>query len=240
MSKKNAEILTKMVQEGINISDKKFTESMLRGKIDLKCKNPKQKLFSKLIDENQIILCKGPAGVGKSYISVVKALELLKNPKNNYEKIIIITPVVESEEKIGYLKGSLEDKLDPYLFSTYYLIDKVIGEENRKKLVEMEIIKPLAIAYLRGVNIDNSIVIFEEAQNSTKKAMKTFLTRIGYNSKFIISGDIEQIDRFKDENDSGLKDVLDKLDNVDDVGIMEFANEDVVRNPIISKILDKY
>jgi phosphate starvation-inducible PhoH-like protein len=240
MSKKNAEILTKMVQEGINISDKKFAESMLRGKIDLKCKNPKQKLFSKLIDENQIILCKGPAGVGKSYISVVKALELLKNPKNNYEKIIIITPVVESEEKIGYLKGSLEDKLDPYLFSTYYLIDKVIGEENRKKLVEMEIIKPLAIAYLRGVNIDNSIVIFEEAQNSTKKAMKTFLTRIGYNSKFIISGDIEQIDRFKDENDSGLKDVLDKLDNVDDVGIMEFANEDVVRNPIISKILDKY
>lgn len=240
MNKKNSDILTKMVQEGINISDKKFAESMLRGKINLKCKNSKQKYYSKLIDENQIILCKGPAGVGKSYISIIKALELLKNPKNTYEKIIIVTPVVESEEKIGYLKGSLEDKLDPYLYSTYYLIDKIIGEDNRKKMVEMGIIKPLAIAYLRGVNIDNSIVIFEEAQNSTKRAMKTFLTRIGYNSKFIISGDIEQIDRFKNENESGLKDVLEKLNDVNDVGIMEFSNEDVVRNPLISKILDKY
>jgi len=175
-----------------------------------------------------------------SYISIVKALELLKNPKNSYKKIIIITPVVESEERIGYLKGSLSDKLDPYLYSTYYLIDKVIGEFNRKKLIELEIIRPLAIAYLRGINIDNSIVLFEEAQNSTKRGMKTFLTRIGYNTKFIISGDIEQIDRFKNVNESGLKDVLEKLDSVDDVGIMKFDNEDIVRNPLISKILDKY
>lgn len=240
MSRKGTEILTKMAQEGMFIPDKKFAESMLRGKINLKCKNPKQKMFSKMIDDNEIILCKGPAGVGKSFISVVKALELLKSPNHSYEKIIIVTPVVESEEKIGYLKGTLEDKLDPYLFSTYYLIDKVIGEDLRRKLVEMEIIKPLAIAYLRGVNIDNSIVIFEEAQNSTKKAMKTFLTRIGYNSKFIISGDIEQIDRFKNEDESGLKDALEKLKSVDGVGIMEFSNEDVVRNPLISKILDNY
>jgi len=238
---KNMEILTKVANEGYEISDKKIAETILRGKINLKCKNPKQKKLSKMIDANQITLCKGPAGVGKSYISVVKALELLKNPNNNYKKIIIVTPIVESDEKIGYLKGSLEDKLDPYLYSTYYLIDKIIGEFNRKKLIELEIIKPMAIAYLRGVNIDDSIVIFEEAQNSTKKGMKTFLTRIGFNTKFIISGDIEQIDRFRNEDESGLKDALEKLNSVDGVGIMdEFNNDDVVRNPIISKILDQY
>jgi len=238
---RNMEILTKVANEGYEISDKKNAETILRGKVNLKCKNQKQKRLSKMIDENQITLCKGPAGVGKSYISVVKALELLKNPKNGYKKIIIITPIVESDEKIGYLKGSLEDKLDPYLYSTYYLIDKIIGEYNRKRLIELEIIKPMAIAYLRGVNIDDAIVIFEEAQNSTKKGMKTFLTRIGFNTKFIISGDIEQIDRFKNEDESGLKDALEKLSSVDGVGIMdEFDNADVVRNPIISKILDEY
>lgn len=240
MSKKNSEILTKMVQEGIKISNKKFAESLLSGKINLKCKNKKQKLFSKLIDENQITLCKGPAGVGKSYLSVIKSLELLKNPNNEYEKVIIITPAIESEEKLGYLKGGISEKLDPYLYSTYYLIDKIIGEDNRKKLIELGVIQPLAISYLRGVNIDNSIVLFEEAQNSTKNGMKTFLTRIGYNAKFIISGDIEQIDRFKNKEDSGLLDILNKLQSVDGVGIMEFGVEDVVRNPLISKILDKY
>lgn len=240
MSRNNVEMVSRIIEEGNKFTNNQVSETLLRGKINLKCKNHKQKEFSKLIDKNQITLCKGPAGVGKSYISIVKALELLKTPKNGYDKLIIITPVVESEEKIGYLKGSLEDKLDPYLFSSYYLIDKIIGEDNRKKLIGLEIIKPLAIAYLRGVNIDNSVVIFEEAQNSTKNGMKTFLTRIGTNTKFIISGDIEQIDRFKDDKQSGLKDALDKLEGVDSVGIMEFDNEDVVRNPIISKILDKY
>jgi phosphate starvation-inducible PhoH-like protein len=233
-------ILSKVVNEKLNISLKKTIDILLKNKIKLKCKNTKQKNFSKFIDNNQIILCTGPAGVGKSYISVIKALELLKNPNNDFNKIIIITPVVESEEKIGYLKGSLTDKLDPYLFSTYYLFDKIIGEDARKQLVELEIIKPLAIAYLRGVNIDNSIVIFEEAQNSTKRAMKTFLTRIGFNSKFIISGDIEQIDRFKNEDDSGLKDAINKLKNINDVAIMEFDNNDIVRNPLITEILNKY
>jgi len=232
------EILAKVANEGYEISDKKVAESLLRGKIHLKCKNPRQKKYAKMIEANQITLCTGPAGVGKSYISVVKALELLKN---SYKKIIIITPIVESEDKIGYLKGDLDSKIFPYLYSTYYLIDKVIGKENREKLVDLEIILPMVMTHLRGVNIDDSIVVFEEAQNSTKKGMKTFLTRIGYNTKFIISGDIEQIDRFKNDNESGLKDVVEKLKSVDDVGIMnDFTNDDVVRNPLITKILDKY
>ena len=241
MSRNNMEILAKVANEGYEISDKKVAESLLRGKIHLKCKNPRQKKYAKMIEANQITLCTGPAGVGKSYISVVKALELLKNPKNSYKKIIIITPIVESEDKIGYLKGDLDSKIFPYLYSTYYLIDKVIGKENREKLVDLEIILPMVMTHLRGVNIDDSIVVFEEAQNSTKKGMKTFLTRIGYNTKFIISGDIEQIDRFKNDNESGLKDVVEKLKSVDDVGIMnDFTNDDVVRNPLITKILDKY
>ena len=176
------------------LNNKQVADILYGKKVKIRCKNQKQKQFIKTIDENQISICIGPAGVGKSYISIIKSLQLLADPTNNYHNIYVITPAVESEERLGYLPGGLEEKLEPYLYSTYKLIDKIIGIENRKKLVNSEIIKPLALAYLRGWNIDNSILIFEEAQNCTPKQMKTVLTRIGFNSKFIISGDLEQTD----------------------------------------------
>jgi phosphate starvation-inducible PhoH-like protein len=147
---------------------------------------------------------------------------------------------VEAEEKLGSLPGGVEEKLDPYIFPSYYLLNKIIGKELREKLKEIEAIEVFALAYMRGMNIDNSILIFEEAQNSTPSQMKLLLTRIGFNSKFFISGDLEQFDRHKDKTQTGLYDALQRFDDVEDVGIFEFKPFDVVRNPLITKILQKY
>ena len=168
------------------------------------------------------------------------AVDLLTDPSNGYEKIIIVRPAVEAEEKLGALPGNLEEKLDPYIFPSYYLLNKIIGKEAREKLKDLEVIEVFALAYMRGMNIDNSILIFEEAQNSTPNQMKLLLTRIGFNSKFFISGDLEQTDRYKDIKQSGLYDAITRFNFVNDISIFEFNQNDVVRNPLITKILKKY
>jgi phosphate starvation-inducible PhoH-like protein len=168
------------------------------------------------------------------------ALDILSDPTSPYEKIIIVRPAVEAEEKLGSLPGNVEEKLDPYIFPSYYLMNKIIGKENREKLKDIDAIEVFALAYMRGMNIDNSILIFEEAQNSTPNQMKLLLTRIGFNSKFFISGDLEQTDRYKDKTHSGLYDAIKKFKGLDDVGVFEFDNKDVVRNPLIGKILKRY
>jgi phosphate starvation-inducible PhoH-like protein len=162
------------------------------------------------------------------------------DPENSYEKLVIVRPAVEAEEKLGSLPGNVEEKLDPYIFPSYYLLNKIIGKEAREKLKEAEIIEVFALAYMRGMNIDNTILIFEEAQNATPNQMKLLLTRIGYNSKFFISGDLEQTDRYKDKKQSGLWDALQRFKGVDDIGVFEFGDEDVVRNPLITKLLKRY
>jgi phosphate starvation-inducible PhoH-like protein len=199
-----------------------------------------QKLYYDLLKKNQITICSGPAGVGKSYIAMKAALDILSDPQSPYEKIIIVRPAVEAEEKLGSLPGNVEEKLDPYIFPSYYLMNKIIGKETREKLKEIDVIEVFALAYMRGMNIDNSILIFEEAQNSTPNQMKLLLTRIGFNSKFFISGDLEQTDRYKDKTQSGLYDAIKKFKGLDDVGVFEFDNKDVVRNPLIGKILKRY
>jgi phosphate starvation-inducible PhoH-like protein len=168
------------------------------------------------------------------------AVDLLVDPTTPYEKIIIVRPAVEAEEKLGSLPGNVEEKLDPYIFPSYYLLNKIIGKHNREKLKEIEAIEVFALAYMRGMNIDNSILIFEEAQNCSPKQMKLLLTRIGFNSKFFISGDLEQTDRYKDKTHSGLWDAIMKFTNVDRIGIFSFKDGDIVRNPLITQILEKY
>jgi len=130
--------------------------------------------------------------------------------------------------------------LDPYIFPSYYLLNKIIGKESRERLKEAEAIEVFALAYMRGMNIDNSILIFEEAQNATPNQMKLLLTRIGFNSKFFISGDLDQFDRHKDKTQTGLWDALEKFKQMDDVGVFEFKSADIVRNPLITKILERY
>jgi phosphate starvation-inducible PhoH-like protein len=221
-------------------SKKDFINSVIKKKQKNKFLTSHQEEFYNILKNNQITICSGPAGVGKSYIAMKAAVDLLMDPTNAYEKIIIVRPAVEAEEKLGSLPGNLEEKLDPYIFPSYYLLNKIIGKDAREKLKEAEIIEVFALAYMRGMNIDNSILIFEESQNSTPNQMKLLLTRIGFNSKFFISGDIEQTDRYKDKKQSGLYDALQKFKNVDDIGVYDFRNAKNVRNPLIGKILDEY
>jgi phosphate starvation-inducible PhoH-like protein len=226
-------------QQGIK-TRKELITSLIKKKTKEKFLSESQKKYYNELLENQITICSGPAGVGKSYIAMKAAVDLLSEPTNSYEKIIIVRPAVEAEEKLGSLPGNVEEKLDPYIFPSYYLLNKIVGKDTREQLKNFDIIEVFALAYMRGMNIDNSILIFEEAQNCTPKQMKLLLTRIGFNSKFFISGDLEQTDRYKDKTHSGLWDAINKFKGIHDIGVFEFKDTDIVRNPIITQILSRY
>jgi phosphate starvation-inducible PhoH-like protein len=236
---KKATVKSGIVDEKKNLPKKERIRQLI--------KQPKEKFLTKhqeqywnILSENEITLCFGPAGVGKSYIAMKRAVDLLWDDTNKYEKIIIVRPAVEAEEKLGSLPGGLEEKLDPYIYPSYYLLNKIIGKEAREKLKEEGFIEVAALAYMRGWNVDNTILVFEEAQNTTPAQMKLLLTRIGFNSKFFISGDLEQSDKFKDKTKTGLYDAKIRLGDIKNVGIFEFDIDDIVRNPIISQILKRY
>lgn len=214
--------------------------SIIKKKTKQKFLSESQKEYYEKLISNQITICSGPAGVGKSFIAMKCAIDLLSDPQNSYEKIIIVRPAVEAEEKLGSLPGNVEEKLDPYIFPSYYLLNKIIGKVTRDQLKEIEAIEIFALAYMRGMNIDNSILIFEEAQNSTPSQMKLLVTRIGFNSKFFISGDLDQFDRHKDKTQTGLWDAMKKFRELPSIGVHEFGENDIVRNPLITQILKRY
>lgn len=232
---------TKQKQTENNNLNKKSSIKEIIGKTTRKkFLSENQKEYYNKLTNSEITICSGPAGVGKSFVAMRAAVDLLLDENNSYEKLIIVRPAVEAEEKLGSLPGNLEEKLDPYIFPSYYLLDKIIGKESREKLKQHDVIEVFALAYIRGMNIDNSILIFEEAQNCTPSQMKLLLTRIGFNSKFFISGDVEQTDRYRDKTQSGLYDALKRFRDIENISVFEFGTEDVIRNPIISKILKKY
>jgi len=219
---------------------KELISTIIKRQTKEKFLSESQRLYYEKLKTSEITICSGPAGVGKSYIAMKAAIDLLADPNTPYEKIIIVRPAVEAEEKLGSLPGNVEEKLDPYIFPSYYLLNKIIGKDAREKLKDIEAIEVFALAYMRGMNIDNSILIFEEAQNATPNQMKLLLTRIGFNSKFFISGDLEQTDRYKDKTHSGLWDAMKRFSDLDNIGTHEFKDTDVVRNPLITKILKRY
>jgi phosphate starvation-inducible PhoH-like protein len=226
---------------GKPVSKKDLIGQIIKRKTKDKFLTINQKKYYDTLIDSEITICSGPAGVGKSYITMKAAIDLLSDPKTPYEKIIIVRPAVEAEEKLGSLPGGVEEKLDPYIFPSYYLLNKIIGKESREKLKEIEVIEVFALAFMRGMNIDNSILIFEEGQNASPSQMKLLLTRIGYNSKFFISGDVEQSDKYKNKTLSGLWDGIEKFRDSNYISIFEFKDKkDIVRNPLISKILRKY
>jgi phosphate starvation-inducible protein PhoH and related proteins len=213
---------------------------ILTEKYRLKCKNEAQKEYARIISEYEITIAYGPSGTGKSFVSIARAIELLQNVSNNYTRIIISKPAVEADEKLGFMPGTEREKLEPHISSSLDIFDKIVGKYNRTRLEEREclIIQPLG--FIRGKSIDNAIIIIEEAQNLSPSQCKAILTRIGTNSKLILSGDLDQSDRYKNVRDSGLFDIIMKHQNIPEIGFFEFKNADVVRNPLISKILNNY
>jgi phosphate starvation-inducible protein PhoH and related proteins len=238
---KKSTVPTPPMEESHNKTKKDIICSILKKKTKEKFLTQNQKKYYDTLISSEVTICSGPAGVGKSYITMKAAVDLLADPETPYEKIIIVRPAVEAEEKLGSLPGNVEEKLDPYIFPSYYLLNKIIGKDNREKLKNLEVIEVFALAFMRGMNIDNSILVFEEGQNATPSQMKLLLTRIGFNSKFFISGDVEQSDRYKNKTHSGLWDAIEKFREDENISTFEFKDKkDIVRNPLISKILEKY
>ena len=200
-------------------------------------KNLSQKHYYNQLKEKDIIFAVGSAGTGKTYMAVAFAVNQLK--KNIIKKIIITRPAVEAGEKLGFLPGDLKEKVDPYLVPIYDAIYEFLGKETADKLIERGIIEIAPLAYMRGRTLDNAFIILDEAQNTTSNQMKMFLTRLGFNSKMVITGDVTQID-LPHKNMSGLIEATKILKDEKEIAIIRFEKDDVMRHPLVSKIIEKY
>ncbi len=203
----------------------------------IKSKTIGQKNYVDSIKNNTITFGIGPAGTGKTYLAVAMAVKAFKNKE--VSRIILTRPAVEAGEKLGFLPGDLQNKVDPYLRPLYDGLYEMLGMENFQRLSEKGAIEVAPLAYMRGRTLDDSFIILDEAQNTTPEQMKMFLTRIGFNSKAIVTGDITQID-LPDGKKSGLKDVINILRNIEDIAFCFFTERDVVRHRLVQKIIKAY
>ncbi|OCN03680.1 phosphate starvation-inducible protein PhoH [Erysipelotrichaceae bacterium MTC7] len=196
-----------------------------------------QSYLFKCMREKDIVFATGVAGTGKTYLAVMYAVSLLK--KNEVEKIILTRPAVEAGESLGFLPGDLKEKVDPYLTPLYDALNDALGADSVQRLIDKAVIEIAPLAYMRGRTLNNAFIILDEAQNSTKSQMKMFLTRMGFNSKVVVTGDVTQIDLIK-KHDSGLVSARQVLQNIEDIAFVELTSADVVRNPLVQKIIDAY
>lgn len=193
--------------------------------------------YLKSIDKNDLVFVTGPAGTGKTYVAVLYGLNKLKN--NEISKIILTRPAVEAGESLGFLPGDLKEKVDPYLQPLYDALYDVLGKETVEGMLEKGIIEIAPLAYMRGRTLENAYIILDEAQNTTEKQMKMFLTRLGHNSKMIVTGDITQVD-LPGKTHSGLIVSQKLLNDIKGIGNIEFSRFDVIRHPLVQEILRKY
>ncbi len=200
-------------------------------------KTSNQKRIVDLHNKNDLLFVIGPAGTGKTYVSVALGVKALKEKK--IKKIIITRPVVEAGENLGFLPGDLQDKIDPYLKPIYDALEDMIPIQKMKKFIENKTIEIAPLAYMRGRTLKNAFILLDEAQNTTESQLKMFLTRLGQNSKMIVTGDISQIDLRKNQS-SGLVDAKNKLNNIEGIGFTHLDSSDVLRHSLVKKILDKY
>lgn len=207
-----------------------------RGK-PLKPKTVGQKRYVEAIENNTVVLGIGPAGTGKTYLAVAMAVKAFR--AKEVSRIILTRPAVEAGEKLGFLPGDLQNKVDPYLRPLYDALYEMLGVESYQKHVERGSIEIAPLAYMRGRTLDDSFIILDEAQNTTPEQMKMFLTRIGFGSKAVITGDVTQID-LPGGVRSGLKEAMKVLDHIEDIKIMKFTDLDVVRHPLVRKIIKAY
>lgn len=193
--------------------------------------------FVKAVEDNAIVFAIGPAGTGKTYLAVIRAVSAMK--KGEVKRIVLTRPAVEAGESLGFLPGDLKEKVDPYLTPLYDALHDMLGVEQTEKLIEKGTIEIAPLAYMRGRTLDDSFVILDEAQNTTPAQMKMFLTRLGFNSKMVITGDNTQID-LKTGIKSGLDDAANILKDIEGIKIIHLTSDDVVRNPLVQKIIERY
>ncbi|MCL2841007.1 MAG: PhoH family protein [Defluviitaleaceae bacterium] len=203
----------------------------------LKPKTVGQKKYIDQIRNNTIVFAIGPAGTGKTYLAMAMAITAFRAGQVN--RIILTRPAIEAGEKLGFLPGDLQQKVDPYLRPLYDALHDIMGAETFQRNFERQLIEVAPLAYMRGRTLDNSFIVLDEAQNTTPEQMKMFLTRLGNGSKAVITGDVTQID-LPDGKTSGLKEAVRVLDGIEDIGFSHLTHRDVVRHPLVQKIINAY
>ena len=213
------------------------SSNIVAGRKIIKPRSKKQLEYFNLVKEKQMVFCCGPAGTGKTYLAVAYAVSMLKS--GEIEKIILTRPAVEAGGRLGFLPGDIKEKIDPYLRPIYDALNDMLSFSEVIKKIESGFIEIAPLAFMRGRTLSDAFIILDESQNTTAVQMKMFLTRLGENSKMIITGDLSQVD-LPSGTKSGLRESINILKNVQEIGFLEFSDSDVVRNPLVSKIVKKY
>ncbi|MGG3574716.1 PhoH family protein [Bacillus gobiensis] len=250
--------LLRLIRKGIDLSERDIVYAMKMAKTDqltyfeslyddeitknakgksIRVKTLGQRKYAAAMKEHDMVFGIGPAGTGKTYLAVVKAVHELKN--GHVKRIILTRPAVEAGESLGFLPGDLKEKVDPYLRPLYDALHDVLGSDHTERLMERGVIEIAPLAYMRGRTLDDSFVILDEAQNTTPAQMKMFLTRLGFKSKMVITGDITQVDLPKGIK-SGLQVAREMLKHIPDIPFVELDPTDVVRHPLVAKIIEAY
>jgi phosphate starvation-inducible PhoH-like protein len=229
-----------LANKGLSYKDSNINKDVIcfthRGK-PIKPKTLGQTSYAQSIKKHDIVFGVGPAGTGKTYIAVAMAINAFKNKE--VQKIILARPAVEAGERLGFLPGDLQEKVDPYLRPLYDALYDILGRDSALRLKEKEVIEVVPLAYMRGRTLDNSFIILDEAQNTTKEQMKMFLTRLGFGSKAVVTGDITQIDLPRGKK-SGLVDAIKVLDKVEGIEFCFLKDADVVRHALVRRIIVAY
>lgn len=251
--------LVKLLNQGINLSEADivsavkmaekgtleyfqdlYSNTLLKDRAGrpIRVKNYSQRQYVQMIKNNDLTFGIGPAGTGKTYLAVVMAVAALK--RREVDRLILTRPAVEAGESLGFLPGDLKEKVDPYLRPIYDALNSILGAEHVERLIERGVIEIAPLAYMRGRTLDKAFVILDEAQNTTRAQMKMFLTRLGFGSKMIVNGDASQIDLPKGHSQSGLVDAENRLKGLSHIAFVNFDANDVVRHPVVSKIIRAY
>jgi len=213
------------------------SEVVLAGRRRISGKTPNQRIYLKAIQQQTLTLAVGPAGSGKTYLAVAAAIAAMNS--NQVERIILTRPAVEAGERLGFLPGDLQQKIDPYLRPLYDAMSDMLGVEKMNALLEQNRIEVAPLAYMRGRTLNDAFIILDEAQNTTREQMKMFLTRLGFGAKMVVTGDVTQVDLPRHQK-SGLLHALQVLEHVNDIAICRLSSKDVVRHHLVEKIVNAY